>query len=268
MPIDNVKNATARAAAVQIMSDLALEHPCDMELEDIAWARGVLVKEEDLTGADGRLVKIGEKGIISVKKGIPEKGRKRFTIAHELGHFELHKSVDQLDICNQAELVFDYKHINPEEQEANTFAAELLLPTDLFRKRCQNMKPSFETIRHLAEEFQTTVSFAAIRFVQFTPHQVALVATEKQQVKWYRASENFGYRIEVDIPINSRTCAAYFFTKGKAVSDSVEAIGWLKDRRIDPSAYLQEECFPLARYETVLSLLWIEKSIELDSDYG
>jgi len=57
--------------------------------------------------------------------------RQRFTIAHELGHFFLHPQKDAF---------VDYRDNRrdimrtPREQQANMFAAALLMPSDLLRK--------------------------------------------------------------------------------------------------------------------------------------
>ncbi len=54
--------------------------------------------------------------------------RKRFTIAHELGHLALHEEDgDMVDYRNNADAVRPKKEI-----EANAFAAELLMPKDIF----------------------------------------------------------------------------------------------------------------------------------------
>lgn len=53
--------------------------------------------------------------------------RKRFTIAHEIGHLILNTS------CDQSFLTFDFIR-NPIEVEANQFAAELLIPLASIKK--------------------------------------------------------------------------------------------------------------------------------------
>jgi Zn-dependent peptidase ImmA (M78 family) len=56
--------------------------------------------------------------------------RKRFTIAHELGHILMHSS--SFDECCDEEKA-------EEEDEANQFAAELLMPQEGFRKEWSQM---------------------------------------------------------------------------------------------------------------------------------
>ena len=61
------------------------------------------------------------------KRDIREQGRKRFTTAHEIGHYLLHKDADSLS-CGAKEIAnWTNLGANP-EHEADEFASELLLP--------------------------------------------------------------------------------------------------------------------------------------------
>ena len=77
--------------------------------------------------------------MIRTKRGIREEGRKRFAIAHELGHWFLHENESQFFVCT-AEQMREYKG-SPTEVEANIFASELLMPTFLFRPLAENSAP-------------------------------------------------------------------------------------------------------------------------------
>ena len=228
------------ARARQLLSDLDLDHPCDMDIEDIAWARGVLIREGSLDGADGRLTRMGSEGVIRLKRDIAERGRRRFTIAHELGHFELHDETDQLEFCADSE-IGEY-HSRREEREASIFAAELLLPELLVRKACRNLNPGFSDVGKLAESFQTTLIAAAMRYVEFTAGRVALIACREGRVQWYKASADFGYRFDPGSRLDSGTCAHDFFSEGENLVDPVPvmASAWLKDSRVNPDAFLKE----------------------------
>ena len=83
--------------------------PEELVLEDMAFARGVLVIDATLDSADARLVRSGDRGIIRVSDAIPEAGRRRFAIAHELGHWEMHSKVTQLAVCTDDDMVANYK---------------------------------------------------------------------------------------------------------------------------------------------------------------
>lgn len=261
-----VKTSWSRARARQVLSSLELKHPCDLDLEDIAWSRGILVKDEDLIGTEGRLVKSGGNGVISVKRGIPEAGRRRFVIAHEIGHFEMHDTENQIDLCAGKDLDYDYHYLRPEEREASLFATELLLPDELVSPVCRRSEISFELARQLSSEFNTTWTLAAMRMIEFTSYRAALVASERGKVKWYRASPNFGYHVPPRAPLDEGTIAADVFASGKCPERGqlVLASSWIKNTRVDEQASMREQCFVLPRYGTILSLIWMEKDIETD----
>lgn len=63
--------------------------------------------------------------------------RQTFTIAHELGHWLLHKEMITKDINNYSVLLrkpLGSQENDPIEQEANCFAANLLVPKDFLSK--------------------------------------------------------------------------------------------------------------------------------------
>ena len=58
-------------------------------LDAVCRELGLRVREVPSVGFDGMLVrsKSAQKGVIGVRESIRQHGRKRFTVAHELGHF-------------------------------------------------------------------------------------------------------------------------------------------------------------------------------------
>jgi len=68
------------------------------------------------------------KGVPSIEYNVGEAPvRKRFTVAHELGHFALGHEDAPRDAGNF------YASADPRERQANRFAAELLMPASLVR---------------------------------------------------------------------------------------------------------------------------------------
>src|SRR5579884_4050918 len=134
MPARKPNKVLAHAEANGIWSLYGFSSPQDLVLEDLALAMGVLVMDGPLQGADARLLRKGTKGLIRVKDTIPESGRRRFAISHELGHWLLHKNVSQVLACTSEDMVAQYKASDP-EIEANYFAAALLMPETLFVPR-------------------------------------------------------------------------------------------------------------------------------------
>jgi Zn-dependent peptidase ImmA (M78 family) len=116
-----IRKIRAEGTAFRITQDYCLDAPGPVPVEDIAMDRGVLCLEAKLNGCLARLVRKGQHGIIRTDVKIREEGRKRFAIAHELGHWFLHEAESQFFICT-AEQMRDYKG-SPMEVEANLFAS-------------------------------------------------------------------------------------------------------------------------------------------------
>lgn len=72
--------------------------------------------------------------------------RRRFTIAHELGHFFLHHDGEELEYLDLRST-----KKSQEEQEANQFAAELLMPET--EVKVEYEKLMFPTVEALAKKF-------------------------------------------------------------------------------------------------------------------
>jgi Zn-dependent peptidase ImmA (M78 family) len=256
-----VSLSTLRAR--KIIQDLQIIEPSDLSIEDIAWTQGVLVREEHLEGADGRLVIQGQKGIVAVKTSIPEIGRKRFVIAHELGHFEIHKNSKQIALCTDKDMLFWHK-THPEETEANEFAVEILMPEDLFKPKCEKaQEPSMNLIEDLSKEFQTTLTATALRYVEFTPERCALILSEDKKIKWFKTATDFGYWLEKGSKLDPNSYAYNFFSNEDIPPQPqiVPATAWLPDRRLG-SSWIKENSKALPRYNTVLTLLWIYQDME------
>lgn len=76
--------------------------------------------------------------------------RQMFTIAHELGHFELKHEPEQFDVLYRFATPIDK---NPIEQEANTFAANLLVPEEMLKKVREKYKLTTNDFIALANIF-------------------------------------------------------------------------------------------------------------------
>ena len=96
----------------------------------IAAAIGVLVRNNDSMPESG-IIELTDSGPVITYNGSEIAERKRFTIAHEIGHFVLGhlkpgspKFREYRDLSSN----FSSRSANPQEREANTFAAQLLMP--------------------------------------------------------------------------------------------------------------------------------------------
>lgn len=103
-----------------------------VDVDALAAKLGILISVTELTDdVSGFLVRKEDKVIIAVTSNDSPK-RRRFTAAHEIGHFLLHMSkpifVDEFAVHFRSRA--SGQGFSQEEMEANTFAAELLMPDD------------------------------------------------------------------------------------------------------------------------------------------
>ena len=95
----------AAAEAIGLWKLYGFTSPKELVLEDLAMARGILVMDGKLDSAAARLVRSGDTGIVRVSHSIREPGRRRFAIAHEIGHWELHQKQSQLLACTDEDML-------------------------------------------------------------------------------------------------------------------------------------------------------------------
>jgi Zn-dependent peptidase ImmA (M78 family) len=86
-------------------------------------------------------------GVNSLHSGV----RQRFTIAHEIAHFVLHRGRQE----NFRDLIFTRRSMerNEMEREADSFAAELLMPRDGL---IEDIRGGVTNVNELAERFQVS----------------------------------------------------------------------------------------------------------------
>lgn len=147
------------------------------------------VRYAGLTGCDGRMVRMGNLALITVRESIERLGQRRFVVAHELGHVLLHPDLKQIDEVDRRQARnFDYFQA-AEELEANYFAAELLMPKRFFAVDVNDTEPGWKTIQALADRYQTTLAATAAQYVHYSEEACFLIASEGGEWKWFVVGE-------------------------------------------------------------------------------
>jgi Zn-dependent peptidase ImmA (M78 family) len=119
--------------------------------------------------------------------------RRRFAIAHELGHFLLdaHRGDRQCTARDLGENRRDTAH-RKEEMQANRFAAGLLMPKPLFAAFVEGLgKPTVAHIPGIAAVFEVSLEAAASRYLDLTQAMAALLFVKGGIVRYARASRSF-----------------------------------------------------------------------------
>jgi Zn-dependent peptidase ImmA (M78 family) len=150
------------ALADTVRDSLELDIPVDLN-EAVKRLGGLLCEIRiDESQPEATVRKAGERFEISLRhNAIP--ARKRFSIAHELGHLFLH--MGYLRDPETWQKSHDYKDsiyhrfgYGIEEEEANLFAAAFLMPEKEFRVAAQIHPQSQESLKRIAQHFGTSVT--------------------------------------------------------------------------------------------------------------
>jgi Zn-dependent peptidase ImmA (M78 family) len=257
-----LRQNACRKAAQQLLSSLRVASPSEIDLEMLAYAAGRLTIEEGgLETSEGRLVATPNKGgSIRVKAGLGS-GRKRFTIAHEIGHFVLHPLIEHDRQHTRKD--FTIWHDASEETEANIFAAELLMPEFLFKPRSRVSSPSLALIDKIAEDFGASVMATIFQYIHYTNEQVALVVSERERILWTKKAKDFWPRIQTK-RIHGHSGAGeilagkYSETKRMVPSP---AYAWLDSFKEDSKRDIMEDSRLVEYYGQTLSLLWLKDDL-------
>ena len=140
-------------AALALRQRLGLGNDA-VDLEDVAAQRDALVFRHAFgdTAPDGMYLYDGQHALIVVNASKPAQ-RQRFTLAHELGHHELHRVRGPMHIIdvNAADTYGADGVKDPDEVAANAFAAHLLLPCTALAQALGTDRNRQVTITHVVD---------------------------------------------------------------------------------------------------------------------
>tara|TARA_R100001530_G_scaffold78548_1_gene54874 strand:- start:679 stop:1209 length:531 start_codon:yes stop_codon:yes gene_type:complete len=118
-----------------------------VKIESLAEKLGISVIYEDLDdNISGFLVKKEGKNIIGVNES-HHIVRKRFTIAHEIGHYSLHFQTPLFVDYYKGSMLYRSNNKSRDynkEKEANSYAAGLLMPQSLIDKELSNLPDNMD----------------------------------------------------------------------------------------------------------------------------
>ena len=172
-------NSRADQQARDLLEKAGVSQP-PIPVDAVADFLGLQVLRSDLGGdVSGVLVVDDDHGVIGVNE-THALVRQRFTIAHEIGHFVLHRGQLPLFIDTQKKqftAVFrdgdSATGENKREVEANRFAASLLMPLELVRRELGAIDPELEEdeiVASLAERFKVSKAAMSFRLANLSTH--------------------------------------------------------------------------------------------------
>lgn len=147
-------------------------------------------KPDAAAGVSGMLLRHGDTFGILYATHIPNDGFQRFSIAHELGHYLLGGHIDHAlpeDGVHTSHAGF--VSADPYEQEADNFAAGLLMPTQLFRREMGKHDPCLAAVESLAGSCRTSLTATAIRYAELSENAVAIIVSTGSTIDYCHLSD-------------------------------------------------------------------------------
>lgn len=177
---------TVDTPAEVILKQLGIAEPKDIDLEAIAWDMGARVRYRPLDGCEARIVGSADRAVITVNSRSNPR-RQRFSIGHELGHW--HHDRGKILLCQADDIGRAAVGLLNPERIAERFASSLLMPAYLFRPIARAYpKVEFQTIRAIAQIFDTSRTATAIRLIEDRQFVACLVCHGRQGRKWFTRS--------------------------------------------------------------------------------
>jgi hypothetical protein len=148
----------------------------------------------DMPGFEGALMRVPErKGwAIVYNNRIVAPGRINFTLAHEFGHYLLHRAAYPKGIhCSADDVTGKMTEFRAVEREADLFAADLLMPLDDFRRQIDPKDSiSIDQLSHCADHYEASLMAVTLRWLAYTERRAIMVVSRDGFMLWARSSEN------------------------------------------------------------------------------
>lgn len=131
----------------------------------------------------------GEWGIV-YNETIRSSGRRNFTLAHELGHYLLHRNANPRGLeCTSRNMADWDEARNKIEGEANTFASYLLMPFDDFREQIKGRIVDIDVMTELADRYAVSLTAAILKWMTITDKRAMIVVGKEGFIDWAWSSE-------------------------------------------------------------------------------
>ncbi|CAD5202146.1 ImmA/IrrE family metallo-endopeptidase [Pseudomonas sp. FEN] len=137
----------------------------------------------DIKSFDGALFPDDErkKWMLLYNSAMASPGRIRFTQAHELGHYILHRQDRPAFQCSGDDMLeWEEKTI---EAQADLFASYLLMPLDDFRAQVTTTV-DLDLLGHCAERYGVSLTAAVLKWLQYTEENAVLILSRDGFMQW------------------------------------------------------------------------------------
>lgn len=157
-------NDNIQVLATDILSKYS-EFALPINVKNIVQKLGIILKPFPLGDDVSGVLSLENGKSVIIYNSLQSKQRRRFTIAHELGHYILHRNESNLFVDSNFKLFrsnnsSDTPHKAFLEQQANLFAASILMPKELVEREIEKIDFDFskgdESLQYLSKLFNVS----------------------------------------------------------------------------------------------------------------
>lgn len=214
----------------------------------------------DIGELEGMLLKRDKGWYLIYNDHVQSRGRINFTIAHELGHYLLHRKEQESFQCSTADLLDWGSTARQREADADKFTATILMPLDDYRNQVESAKVDIDLLSACAERYEVSLVASIRQWIEFTPQRAVLVVSRDGFIKWswssgkaLRTRARFRFSQEtVSIP-EASLAAQTMRHPNERTGTELPARVWFKDEPAD--MYLREMRVVSDQYDLVITLL-------------
>jgi hypothetical protein len=248
--------------AEELLQELGVTEPEEIDLEAIAFHVGAKVRFRPLCGCEAHILGSAGNAVITVKQDSSAR-RKRFSIAHELGHWRFHRG--KTLVCR----VDDYRprDATSPEKVADSYAADLLMPRYLFVPRATALPLiAFDTIGGLGQAFNTSLTATAIRLADLNQFAGFVICHTPKGRKWFARSPSVPrhWFPREDLDVKSSAFGVQFGSRSDdGAPRKVGGDAWF-DRPDAARHVVREQTVRVARDETITLVVIEDKTMLQD----
>lgn len=252
--------ALAKANAKKFLRKYGIRKPGRVDVVALANLESIYVQKGKPGEALGRICYSGNEGVLTISGDVSLESQQRFIIAHELGHYCNEFIGGTLFYTCRAEYLFNPYLKNQEEEDANVFASELLMPEEWFVKRVKGKRFEKRLLDDLTEFFGVGLSAAALRYAELGNYPAGFIFTTDGKVKHCKFHPSFHYQF---IPAGSKVndlSYVHDFYEGKEIPAEPEKIladAWFaNDYHYKKDHFINELVIPMPFYNSALVVVW------------
>lgn len=218
------------------------------------------VEAANIRGFEGALLPSDERKrwLLLYNASIKSPGRIRFTQAHELAHYILHRAERQSFECTQQDMLNWSVDDQDVEGQADEFASYLLMPLNDYRLQVSGAV-DLDVMGHCADRYGVSLTAAILKWLSYTDEKALVIMSTDGYMNWawssqpaFKGGAFFRTRSQtIAVPTGSITADHAISSERHGVD--VPATVWFP--HAEPGLHLREMKLYSEQYDSIVTLL-------------